>query len=257
MVPGTMKRNRTSVLKAGVTTSYAYAATSHRLTKVGTQERSYDASGSTTKIGGNARQFVYDTSGRMTQTKAGSTVQRNYLYSAKGEQLRSYMVTTANTYFVHDEAGHLLGEYDNAGLPIQQVIWFGDLPVGVLQGGGTSQRLHYIEPDHLGTPRVVIDGQRNVPIWEWKLTGEAFGATPPNQDPDADGTAFVFDLRFPGQRYDSATGLNYNYFRDYDPGTGRYVQSDPIGQEGGLASYAYVDSRPLKLFDPLGAISLN
>ena len=56
----------------------------------------------------------------MTQTKAGSTVQRNYLYSAKGEQLRSYMVTTANTYFVHDEAGDLLGEYGDAVLPISR-----------------------------------------------------------------------------------------------------------------------------------------
>ena len=244
--------NRTSLLRAGVTTGYTYSGSSHRLNKVGTVARTYDAAGSTTQIGGTARQFVYDTSGRMTQTKTGSTVQRNYLYSAKGEQLRSYMVTTANTYFVHDEAGHLLGEYDNAGLPIQQMIWFGDLPVGVLQGAGTSQRLHYIEPDHLGTPRVVIDGQRNVPIWEWKLTGEAFGATPPNQDPDADGTAFVFDLRFPGQRYDGATGLNYNYFRDYDPATGRYVESDPIGLDGGISTYGYVGGNPLTFDDLYG-----
>ena len=35
-------------------------------------------------------------------------------------------------------------------------------------------------------------------------------------------------LRFPGQYYDSETGTHYNYFRDYDPTTGRYIESDPI-----------------------------
>jgi RHS repeat-associated protein len=35
-----------------------------------------------------------------------------------------------------------------------------------------------------------------------------------------------FDMRFPGQRYDAVSGMNYNYFRDYDAVTGRYVESD-------------------------------
>ena len=123
--------------------------------------------------------------------------------------MRSYL-DADNTYFVYDEAGHLLGEYDGNGNPRRQIIWLGDMPVGVLQGAGANQILHYIEPDHLGTPRVVIDGSRNVAIWSWSLIGEAFGTSPPNSDPDHDGVAFTFDLRYPGQRYDAATGVNYN-----------------------------------------------
>lgn len=123
-----------------------------------------------------------------------------------------------------------------------------DMPVGLLADGV----LHYIEPDHLGTPRLVFNPLRNVAIWTWDIKGELFGNTEPNQDPDIDGQAFVFDMRFPGQRYDAVSGLNYNYFRDYDPGTGRYVQSDPIGLGGGISTYAYVGGNPLGAVDRLG-----
>jgi uncharacterized protein RhaS with RHS repeats len=44
----------------------------------------------------------------------------------------------------------------------------------------------------------------------------------------------------------------YNYFRDYDPATGRYSQSDPIGISGGLNTYLYGDASPLQEVDPTG-----
>jgi RHS repeat-associated protein len=59
-------------------------------------------------------------------------------------------------------------------------------------------------------------------------------------------------MRFPGQRHDAATGLYHNYFRDYDPTIGRYVQSDPIGLAGGISTYAYGNGAPLGFSDPLG-----
>jgi len=62
----------------------------------------------------------------------------------------------------------------------------------------------------------------------------------------------AYNLRFPGQYYDAETGTHYNFYRDFDPSIGRYLESDPIGLWGGLNTYAYVEQQPLKLKDPLG-----
>ncbi|WP_422730704.1 RHS repeat-associated core domain-containing protein [Marinobacterium iners] len=87
-------------------------------------------------------------------------------------------------------------------------------------------------------------------VWRWD--NDPFGRHTANEDPDGDSQLFTFSLRYPGQYYDEETGLHYNYFRDYDPSTGRYIESDPIGLEGGLNTYLYVGANPLQLIDPFG-----
>ena len=79
-----------------------------------------------------------------------------------------------------------------------------------------------------------------------------FIETAPNEDPDQDGLSLHYSQRFPGQTYDAETGLHYNFHRDYNPQTGRYVQSDPIGLGGGMNSFAYVGGSPAAAWDILG-----
>jgi len=121
--------------------------------------------------------------------------------------------------------------------------------IGVGYTNGTGIAVYFIHADELGTPRVVTD-TTNKAVWQWD--GDAFGRGLPNQDPLKTGKSFVYHLRYPGQYYDTESGLHYNYFRDYDPETGRYIQSDPIGLVGGFNTYAYVGGNPLKYVDQFG-----
>lgn len=95
----------------------------------------------------------------------------------------------------------------------------------------------------------------NAIMWRWDNT-EPFGANAANDNPAGLG-AFAFNLRFPGQYYDAETGKHYNYFRDYDPRIGRYIESDPIGLKGGSNTYAYVGGNPLRWIDPQGLLVDN
>jgi RHS repeat-associated protein len=104
--------------------------------------------------------------------------------------------------------------------------------------------------DHLNTPRLVADANQNA-VWKWE-NQEPFGNNPADENPSALG-AFDLPLRLPGQRNDTETGLHYNYFRDYDPTTGRYFKSDPLGLVGGLNTYLYV-ANPLQEVDPEGVM---
>jgi RHS repeat-associated protein len=108
----------------------------------------------------------------------------------------------------------------------------------------SSAGIYYIHTDHLGTPRLITNQAGQV-LWRWD-NSEPFGDSLPNG-------SITFNLRFAGQYFDAETGLHYNYFRDYDPASGRFIESDPIGLLGGINTYLYAID-PLTQTDPWGLL---
>lgn len=152
---------------------------------------------------------------------------------------------TTTSYYVYDLEGRVLGEYDPAGKAVEELVYVDDRLVASARGND----LHPVFTDQVGAPRMVANASGK-PLWRWG--GEPFGASAPEADADGDGSPLTFSSRFPGQIADPETGLFYNYFRDYAPALGRYIESDPIGLAGGLNRYMYVAGDPLNDSDRLG-----
>ena len=90
-----------------------------------------------------------------------------------------------------------------------------------------GHQFYAIHTDHLNTLRRLTDANGN-PVWQWAIT--AFGELAPTTAATgwirerlgsagqvSNTQAVSFNLRYPGQQYDSETALYYNHNRYYDP----------------------------------------
>lgn len=233
--------------KSGVTSTVSdtIASDSNRVTARQGSALEYLATGQITRDA--ARTYRYDEAGRLLSTQR-DLQGVSYTYNALGQRIKK--VSANNTiYFAYDELGQLLGEYDSQGTMLREYVWLEGRLVGMLSHQLPNQLLS-IHTDHLGSVRAVSQGNRV--LWRWD--GDQFGDVLPNEDVDADGQVLTMPIRHPGQYADVEVGLFYNYYRDYDPVSGRYVESDPIGLKGGTNTYGYVGGSPLIKFDFLGLL---
>ena len=165
------------------------------------------------------------------------------MYNPLGQRIQKNS-GNAKTYFVYDEQGLLIGEYYQNNNQLREYVYLNGLPVAMFNSEKPDEVLN-IHTDHLGTPRAVSNASSEI-LWRWE--GDAFG----NVNPQV--SSITLPLRHAGQYEDKETGFFYNYFRFYDPKTGRYVTSDPIGLDGGMNTYGYVGSSPLHFIDPTGEL---
>jgi len=215
--------------------SYAQtiAPTSNRLTQSqsasGTATFSYDNAGNMLTDG--AASYTYSDRGRMASATIGANTVA-YKFNGLDQRVSktgpTAVVPNGAAYYAYgidQGAGQLIGEYDASVKPGFETIYLGATPVAVLKQTGSASNstlqvvAYNVWADHLDTPRVVTRSTDQAIVWRWD-SAEAFGATAPNQNPNALGS-FSYNQRFPGQLVDLETGNFYNWYRDYGAGVGR------------------------------------
>ena len=240
--------NRLTKTQDGATESYTYSSTSHRLDSVGTTNLTYDASGNTLTKGDLT--FTYNQVGRLA-TASNAGMNASYVYNAQGQRVKKTIAisssegtTSVTTLYHYDQGGQLIAETDGQGNILKEYLYLDGMRIATVDNGS----LYYVHTDHLGAPLALTDSSGTV---QWKGSYDPYGNV----------TVEVNNLdqsqRFPGQRYSAETGLHYNYFRDYDPEIGRYLQSDPIGLNGGINTYGYVGGNPMMYYDQYGLEAMD
>jgi RHS repeat-associated protein len=133
----------------------------------------------------------------------------------------------------------LIAEYnETTGALIRECVWNRWEPIAAIEGG----TIYYVRADHIGRP---VFATNSTGVKVWSATYTPFGGVHTS-------TGALPTARFPGQWFQSESGLHQNWMRDYDPTTGRYLQADPLGLIDGASVYGYVRQSPMMYTDPTG-----
>lgn len=255
--------------------SYAYAPQSNRLLSMKTGEQPpqawrLNANGSPLEapeveggVPGRIRHERYNADNRRVEVRIAAAgaqepadVQARYAYNAQGERMMKAVsgpqtTTRSYTLYSHHQRS---ADVDEQGRITAHYVYLGHMPVAKIETPAQGEsRVLSIHSNHLGAPHLMTDAQQRV---VWRASYEPYGQAAIAPDPDQDGQATRLDLRLPGQWWDEETGTHYNVFRDYEPGLGRYLQSDPLGfNEDGFNIYLYARSDPISRVDILGLAS--
>ena len=225
--------NRITATVNGSAQTYVISPTSNQLTSFSSSLSAtygYDALGNTALINGTTS-YLYDPFNRLASS-SGAT---NYI-NPEGQRLRKTGGATGTTYFAPDQGGSLLAENDNG--TWVDYLWLNGRLIGRISGGQVGA----IHDDQVGRPEAVTDASQSI-VWRAQNFPFTQSVVVANVS---------LNLGFPGQYYDAERWTWNNGYRDYNAGLGRYLESDPIGLNGGVNTYAYVGNDPLSFTDRLG-----
>jgi RHS repeat-associated protein len=225
--------NRVTATVNGAPQTYTYGATNNQLlsfSSILSAQYGYDAMGNTTIING-APNYQYDAFNRLNSS-GGAT---NYI-NPEGQRLNKVGGSTGTNYFAPDQSNAMLAESQGSGWT--DYVWLNGRLIGRIANG----QAYAVHADQVGRPEAVTDASQAV---VWRAKNFPFTQTVSLAN-------IPLNLGFPGQYYDAETLTWNNGYRDYNPGFGRYLESDPFGLAGGINTYGYVKNNPLGLTDPYG-----
>lgn len=203
--------------------------------------------------------YTWDSEDRLTAVVTPDDTRWRYLYDALGRRIAKQRLgqdgsVVEETSFTWDGSTLCEQSTTTPGTPRPTVLtWDHD---GLRPIAQTERRTAHDAPqedidsrffaivtDLVGTPTELIDESGAI---AWQARSTLWGNT--SSEP---GGATTTPLRFPGQYHDPETELHYNYFRHYDPETGRYLSLDPLGLAPAPNPATYVTD-PHSWSDPLG-----
>lgn len=206
----------------------------------------HDANGNQTRKveGSSDTRYLYDHLDRLVRVEDAQGIAiAEYGYDPFDRRLWK-QVGAARTFYLYSDEG-LVGEYDASGNQLKSYLFHPDgqwTTHPILLKDATQYA--YYHNDQIGTPHSLTNRSGAL---VWNAVYDAFGKATVGASATLEN-----NLRFPGQYLDAETGLHYNFRRYYDPDTGRYLTPDPIGYEGGINLYSYVQGNPITRIDPTG-----
>jgi RHS repeat-associated protein len=195
---------------------------------------------------GNYTQYTYDPENRLTKVEDFAVgnptafVTSTYRYDGLGRRIEKVANGQTKRYIYDGE--DILLEYDGSNV-LQARYTHGpgiDEPIAVTKGGSTF----FYHQDGLGTVTDLTDSAG--------ATAKSYGYDAYGNILESPGTVDQ-PYTYTGRELDAESGLLYYRARYYDPTTGRFLQEDPIGFDGGdLNLYAYVGNNVANNRDPKG-----
>ncbi|MBW1717784.1 MAG: RHS repeat protein, partial [Deltaproteobacteria bacterium] len=170
----------------------------------------YDANGNITAIGTNT--LFYNQNNRLIRVEENSLVLGEYTYNGLGQRVIKEVGGGITTVFHYDLNGKLIAEGLADGTITAEYLYMGKIRIAKVDV--STGNIYYYLNDRIGSPQLMTDDTGTI---VWEASYKPFGQATVNPK-----STIVNNLRFPGQYYDGETGLHYNYFRYYDPRTGRY-----------------------------------
>ena len=205
----------------------------------------YDKNGNMINDSRKALNLSYNVLNLLSEVKTGSTLKARYSYLADGTKLR---VRSSGEVDGFDYLGSLTYKQSSAGLQLESANFGnGVIRANISISGGSE--VNYFLTDHLGSVRVIIDGNGVV---KERNDYYPFGAKHVRSDyPQRDGNR----LKYNGKEEQVTGDLEYLDYgaRMYDSGLGRWFRVDPKAEDYfSFSMYNYVANNPINSIDIKG-----